>query len=68
MERLLRWWRRGNSAANVYIQSATLDGKKLDVPVITWEQIQGGATVKFVMGPKPSKWGSGWRPELIAAK
>jgi predicted alpha-1,2-mannosidase len=57
-----------NSAANVYIQSATLDGKALDVPVITWEQIQSGATLRFVMGPKPSKWGSAWRPELIAAQ
>lgn len=55
----------GNSATNLYIQSATLDGKVLDVPVISWEDIQRGATLRFVMGPKPSKWGSGWRPELI---
>src|SRR5204863_9593175 len=27
-----------NSEANVYIQSATLDSKPLDIPVITWEQ------------------------------
>lgn len=55
-----------NSAANVYIQSATLDGRALTVPVISWEQIQAGATVKFVMGPKPSQWGSAWRPAVIA--
>ncbi|WP_213807757.1 GH92 family glycosyl hydrolase [Granulicella sp. dw_53] len=57
-----------NSATNVYIQSATLDGKPLDVPMITWEEIQSGATLHFVMGPKPSSWASGWRPSLITAK
>lgn len=56
-----------NSAVNLYIQSATLDGKRLDKPVITWEQIQSGATLKLRMGPKASSWGSAWRPDLIAA-
>jgi predicted alpha-1,2-mannosidase len=56
-----------NSANNVYIQSATLNGEELMIPVITWEQIQAGGVLHFVMGPKPSKWGSGWRPSLIAA-
>jgi rsbT co-antagonist protein RsbR len=41
-----------NSAENVYIQSATLNGKPLDIPVITWEQIQAGGTLHFVMGQK----------------
>lgn len=54
-----------NSATNVYIQSATLNGQPLVVPVITWEQIQSGATVHFVMGPRPSPWASNWRPTLI---
>src|SRR6202022_2514539 len=57
-----------NSATNVYIQSATLDGKPLDIPMITWEQIQSGATLHFVMGPQPSPWASGWRPTLITIK
>jgi putative alpha-1,2-mannosidase len=57
-----------NSATNVYIQSATLDGRPLDVPVITWEQIQSGATLHFVMGPKPSQWGSRWRPAAIPVR
>ena len=51
-----------NSAANVYIQSATLDGQPLNIPVITWEQIQSGAKLHFVMGPKPSHWANGWAP------
>jgi predicted alpha-1,2-mannosidase len=57
-----------NSVTNVYIQSATLGGKSLDVPMITWEQIQSGATLHFVMGPQPSRWGSNWRPTLISVK
>jgi putative alpha-1,2-mannosidase len=55
-----------NSAKNVYIQSATLNGKPLDIPVVTWDQIQAGGTLHFVMGQKPSAWGSKWRPALIA--
>jgi predicted alpha-1,2-mannosidase len=54
-----------NSAENVYVQSAALNGTPLDIPVITWEQIEAGGVLHFVMGPKPSKWGSNWRPALI---
>jgi putative alpha-1,2-mannosidase len=56
-----------NSDKNVYIQSATLDGKVLDKPVIRYDQIMAGATLKFAMGPSPSKWGSGWKPKPIEA-
>ena len=56
------------SARNFYIQSATLDGKPLNDPVITWEQIQSGATLKFRMGPKPSRWGGDWQPAPIPSK
>ena len=55
-----------NSAENVYIQFATLNGTPLDIPVITWEQIQAGGTLRFVMGQQPSKWGSDWRPSPIS--
>ena len=55
-----------NSEKNVYIQSATLNEKRLDIPVITWEQIQAGSRLHFVMGPKPSAWGSEWRPAPIS--
>ncbi len=54
----------GNSKTNVYIQSATLNGKPLNHPVITWEDIQAGSTLHLVMGPKPSQWASSWRPSL----
>ena len=53
------------SEKNLYIQSATLDGKPLNEPVITWEQIQSGATLRFRMGARPSKWGSTWQPSGI---
>ena len=56
------------SPANLYIQSATLDGKPLNDPLITWEQIQSGATLHFTMGPKPSRWGAAWQPALIPSK
>jgi predicted alpha-1,2-mannosidase len=56
------------SAANLYIQSATLDGRPLNDPLITWEQIQSGATLKFKMGPKPSRWGGDWQPAPIPSK
>jgi predicted alpha-1,2-mannosidase len=55
-----------NSVQNVYIQSATLNGAALNTPVITWEQIQGGGVLHFDMGPRPSKWGSAWKPSPIA--
>jgi predicted alpha-1,2-mannosidase len=51
-----------SSAENVYIQSATLNGKQLAIPVINYEEIMGGGSLGFVMGPLPSKWASDWNP------
>lgn len=56
------------SPANLYIQSATLGGKPLNNPVITWEQIQSGATLQFQMGPKPSRWAAAWQPAAIPSR
>ncbi len=53
-----------NSKENVYIQSATLNGKPLNRPVVTWEEIQAGSTLRLVMGHQPSMWAAGWRPDL----
>jgi putative alpha-1,2-mannosidase len=51
---------RDNSEANVYIQSATLNGRPLDRPWFTHQEIANGATLEFQMGPAPNKsWGSG---------
>jgi len=54
-----------NSARNVYIQSATLNGKPLSIPVIRYDDIVAGATLKLVMGPTPSRWASDWAPAPI---
>jgi predicted alpha-1,2-mannosidase len=51
-----------NSATNVYIQSATLNGKPLSIPVIRYDDIVAGASLKLVMGPAPSRWASDWTP------
>ena len=56
---------QGNSASNVYIQSATLDGKSLDAPVITYGQIMAGGKLDFVMGARPSTWAARWRPKPL---
>jgi predicted alpha-1,2-mannosidase len=53
---------RNNSAQNVYIQSATLNGQPLLTPVITYEQILAGGTLNFLMGPNPSSWAANWNP------
>jgi predicted alpha-1,2-mannosidase len=52
---------KDNSATNVYIQSATLNGRPLDRPVVRYSEIMQGSTLEFIMGPKPSKWASQWR-------
>lgn len=54
-----------NSSTNVYIQSATLNGKPLTQPVIRYEDIMAGSTLHFVMGPRPSHWATGWRAKAI---
>jgi predicted alpha-1,2-mannosidase len=51
-----------NSAKNVYIQSATLNGKPLAIPLIRYDDIVAGASLKLVMGPAPSGWASDWKP------
>lgn len=47
-----------NSEQNVYIQSATLNGKPYDSSVLHHEDIMSGSTLVFEMGPEPNKaWG-----------
>jgi predicted alpha-1,2-mannosidase len=50
---------KNNSKKNIYIQSATLNGKPLDKPWIYHSQIVKGGKLVLNMGPKPNKnWGS----------
>ena len=50
-----------NSASNIYIQSAQLNGKALEIPLVTYDEIMAGGRLRFVMGPRPSNWASHWR-------
>ncbi len=43
------------SAANIYIQSATLDGKSYTKSFLSHKDIMRGAKLVFEMGPKPNK-------------
>lgn len=50
------------SEKNIYIQSATLNGKPYTRNYITHQDILDGGVMEFVMGPEPNKeWGA--RPE-----
>jgi len=50
---------RNNSAANLYIQSAKLNGRPLDRAWITHEEVAAGGTLEFIMGPVPNPaWGA----------
>jgi hypothetical protein len=48
-----------NSRENVYVQSLKINGKPWSKTWVPHEVIAKGATLDFVMGPKPSTWGSG---------
>jgi putative alpha-1,2-mannosidase len=39
-----------------------LNGKPLAIPVIRYDEIMAGASLKLVMGPAPSHWASDWTP------
>lgn len=63
-----------NSAANKYIQSCKLNGKKYTKSYIDYADIVKGGRLEFVMGAKPSKFGTArkdcpWpQPFLIPGK
>jgi putative alpha-1,2-mannosidase len=52
----------GNAQDHPYIQSARLNGKVLDTPRITYDQIEAGGKLELVMSDRPSQWGSHWNP------
>jgi putative alpha-1,2-mannosidase len=48
-----------NGPENIYIQSATLNGKPLNRAWLRHEEIVAGGTLRLAMGPKPNtSWGS----------
>ncbi|MFB3128737.1 MAG: GH92 family glycosyl hydrolase, partial [Lysobacteraceae bacterium] len=48
-----------NSRENVYVQSLKINGKPWTKTWVPHDLIAKGATLDFVMGPRPSRWGSG---------
>jgi predicted alpha-1,2-mannosidase len=53
---------KNNSPKNIYIQSASLNGKPLAQAWLTHDQITAGGTLRLVMGPKPNvEWGRAQR-------
>jgi len=47
-----------NSADNIYVQSARLNGKPYTKSYIMFNDIMAGGTLELTMGPTPSKWGT----------
>nr|WP_293840874.1 GH92 family glycosyl hydrolase [uncultured Arsenicibacter sp.] len=50
---------RNNSASNLYIQSATLNGKPYNSPFVKHDLLVSGGTLRLDLGPGPNKqWGT----------
>ncbi len=54
------------SATNLYVQSATLDGRALNRAWLKHEEIARGGRLALSMGAKPSTWGRGVRPPSMS--
>ena len=54
----------GTSPENIYIQSATLNGKPYNKSYISHSDITDGGVLRFVMGPRPNPaWGTETPPD-----
>ena len=49
---------KNNCAENMYVQSMKINGKDWDNTYLPHDVIVEGGTIEFVMGPKPSAWGT----------
>ncbi len=56
------------SASNLYVQSATLDGRTLERAWLKHEEVAKGGRLVLQMGPKPSAWGGGERPPSVSGQ
>ena len=57
--KLLEIVAQNNSAQNMYVQSATLDGRVWNKPWFSHDDVKDGAKLVLVMGPEPNPaWGS----------
>lgn len=49
---------KNNSKENIYIQSATLNGKPLNTPKLKWSDVIKGGELVYEMGNQPNEnWG-----------
>jgi putative alpha-1,2-mannosidase len=55
------------SAANLYVQSAMLNGRTLDRAWLKHEDLARGGRLVLRMGPTPSAWGRANRPPSMSA-
>lgn len=46
------------SETNLYVQSVRLNGKDWNNPFLPCSRVERGGALTFVMGPKPSQWGT----------
>ena len=54
----------GTSPENIYIQSATLNGKPYNKSYTSHSDITGGGVLRFIMGPRPNPaWGTETPPD-----
>jgi predicted alpha-1,2-mannosidase len=58
---------RGTSAENLYVQSATLNGRALERSWLRHEEVAAGGRLVLRMGASPSAWGQGDRPPSMSA-
>ncbi len=47
-----------NSRENIYVQSATLNGRRYTKSYIAYDDIMRGGVLRLQMGPEPSAWGT----------
>ncbi|HEU5066580.1 MAG TPA: glycoside hydrolase domain-containing protein, partial [Sphingomicrobium sp.] len=56
---------RGTSAANLYVQSAELNGKPLGRAWLAHDEIVHGGTLVLHMGSRPSRWATDAPPPQV---
>ena len=59
---------RNNSDHNIYVQSATLNGKALHRAYLRYDEMKTGGKLVLEMGPSPLAWGQKERPPSYAKK
>jgi putative alpha-1,2-mannosidase len=54
--------RESQSPAQIYVQSATLNGKNIDRAYLAVGELMAGGTLTLTMGDQPSAWARDHRP------